>query len=335
MYTGSKAVSALYFDNGHALQRLENGSRWLWLLTRLDEAAASREIFGQVPEVSTVVASKASIEAFWKLYVTAIVGKTYICCGISGSGKTTAAFYLLHGNYDTSQRPERAIMIRESDSTNVPLTFCQKHFGAPDAAPVLHSLLIQALIPPEQQRIVKPRNLKETIELTKTFLGRSCGRHSFETNLVQMSNVEEMGSSKARPNCSKLPLLVIDGMAPSEANRNFVSSLYEVAFDAKVAIFVIVKDEVFANELCRINGGRHVLPADPIINNPRGENVGRRFTEVPQWNKMIWRLIDLQHFAALANISNVVLVDGMTPEEIIDLQAQAHLDDEKHVENGL
>ena len=53
----------------YALQRLENGSRWLWLLKRLDEAAASSEIFGQVPETSTVVASKASIEAFWKLYV--------------------------------------------------------------------------------------------------------------------------------------------------------------------------------------------------------------------------------------------------------------------------
>ena len=320
----------------YALQRLENGSRWLWLLKRLDEATASSEIFGQIPETSTVVASKTSIEAFWKLYVTAIAGKTYVCCGISGSGKTTAAFYLLHGNYDASQRPERAIMIRESDSTNVPLTVCQKHFGAPHAAPVLHSILIQALKPPEQRKIVPPRNLKESIEVTKTFLARSCRTPSFETNLVQISNAEEMGSSKVRHNCSALPLLIIDGLAPSEANRNFVSSLYEVAFDAKVAIFVIVKDEDFANDLCRINGGRHVLPADPLINNPRGENVGRRFTEVPDWNRMTWRLVDLQHFATLANISNVELVDGMTPGEVIDLQAQADLDDEKpfHVENA-
>ena len=227
-------------------------------------------------------------------------------------------------------------MIRESDSTNVPLTFCQKHFGAPDAAPVLHSILIQALKPPEQRKIVPPRNLKERIELTKTFLARSCRTPSFETNLVHISNAEEMGSSKVRHNCSELPLLIIDGLAPSEANRNFVSSLYEVAFDAKVAIFVIVKDEDFANDLCRNNGGRHVLPADPLINNPRGENVGRRFTEVPDWNRMTWRLVDLQHFATLANISNVEIVDGMTPGEVIDLQAQADLDDEKpfHVENA-
>mmetsp|Transcript_11303 Transcript_11303/g.31186 ORF Transcript_11303/g.31186 Transcript_11303/m.31186 type:complete len:321 (+) Transcript_11303:99-1061(+) len=318
----------------YSLQRLENGSRWLWLLQRLDDAAASKEIFGKVPATSTVVASKASIEAFWKLYVTAISGKTYICCGISGSGKTTAAFYLLHG--DTSQRPERAIMIRESDSTNVPLTFCQKHFGAPDAAPVLHSLLIQALIPPDQRRLVKPRNLKETIELAKAFLAKSCSAHSFETNLVQIRNAEEMGSSKVRPNCSKLPLLVIDGLAPTEANRNFVSSLYEVAVDALVTIFVIVKDDEFANELCRINGGRHVLPADPLINNPRGENVGQLFTEVPQWNRMAWRLVDLQNFANWASIGNVALAEGMTPGEVLDLQAQADMNDEKpfRIENA-
>ena len=312
----------------YTLQRMENGSRWLWLLKRLDEAAALREVFGRVPEISTVVASKASIQAFWELYVTAIPGKTYVCCGLSGSGKTTAAFFLLHGDYDVSQRPTRAIMIRASDSTNVPLSFCQRHLGAPDAAPFLHDILIQALRPPDQRTLVKPRSVNEAIELAKTFLARSCRTHSFETNLVQISNVEEVGSSKVRPNCSALPLLIIDGMASSEANRNFVSSLYEVAFDAQVAVFVIVKDERFANELCAINGGRHILPADPLIRNPRGDDVGRPFTEVPDWNGMTWCLKDLQRFANMANLSNVTLEDGMIPGEVIDMHAQAELDEQ-------
>jgi hypothetical protein len=152
----------------YALQRLENGGRWLWLLNRLDEAAASKEFFGDLPDAPTVVASKASIETFWNQYVTALAGKTYICCGVSGAGKTTAALYLLHGNYDIRQRPERAIMIRQSDSINVPLSFCQHHFGTPDAAPVLHTLLIEALKPPCHRQIVAPKSFQEFVQVATT-----------------------------------------------------------------------------------------------------------------------------------------------------------------------
>lgn len=309
----------------YALQRLENGGRWLWLLKRLDEAAASNEVFGDLPDSSAVVASKASIEAFWKQYVTALPGKTYIFCGISGAGKTTAAFYLLHGNYDRNERPERAIMIRQSDSINVPLSFCQHHFGITEAAPILHTILIEALTPPAQRRIVAPKNIWEVVQVGTTYLTTSCRAKSFETDIVQLNNAEEMGASKVRPHCSKLPLLIIDGLVPSEANKIFVSSLYEAAFQARVAVFINVKDESFANELCKLNGGRHILPADLLVNNARGDNVGQRFTQVPDWNGMTWRLKDLQNFAAATNITNVTLRDGMTPGEVLDLSSQANL----------
>jgi hypothetical protein len=316
--------SVTYLTMDYALQRLENGTRWTWLLKDLDAAAESRQIFGGVPKTTTVVASKASIEAIWKLYATALEGKTYICAGLSGSGKTTAALYLLHGSLDSSMRPKRAIMLRESDSKNIALSFCRNRFGADAAAPALHTLLVRALIPPDQREpVAAPRNVNEALELAKSFfLSRKCSAISFETELVKISNAEEMGSSRVRDDCSKLPLLIIDGLAPSEANREFVSSLYEVAFEAKVTVLIFVKDTNWADELCQINGGRHVVPVDQVINNPRGDDVGRRFTEKPQWNMMGWRLIDLQHFATMANIDDVELRDGMTPGEILDIHKQ-------------
>ena len=313
----------------YALQRIENGGRWLWLLNRLDAAAASKEIFGDLPRAATVgavVASKASIEAFWKQYVTALPGKTYICCGVSGAGKTTAAFYLLHGDLNVRHRPKRAIMIRQSDSTNLPLSFCHHHFGSPDAAPVLHTLLIEALKSPENRRIVPPKNLLDAARLVTASLARSCQSTPFETDLVRLMNANEMGASKIRPNCSDLPLLIVDGLSRSDANTIFISSLYEVAYEARVTVFVLVKDTEFANELCRLNGGRHILPCDYLINNPRGDNVGQRFTQTPDWNGMQWRLADIANFAAASGISNVELREGMTPGEVEDLSERANLE---------
>mmetsp|Transcript_1040 Transcript_1040/g.2882 ORF Transcript_1040/g.2882 Transcript_1040/m.2882 type:complete len:104 (+) Transcript_1040:26-337(+) len=79
----------------YLLSRFENGARWLWLLELLlDAAAASRQVFGLVPERVKVVPSRATNPALIHHYATA---QTYICCGRSGAGKTMAAMYLLQG----------------------------------------------------------------------------------------------------------------------------------------------------------------------------------------------------------------------------------------------
>ena len=92
-----------------------------------------------------------------------------------------------------------------------------------------------------------------------------------------------------------------------------------------MTVFVLVKDTEFANELCNLHGGRHVLPCDPLINNPRGDNVGQHFSETPDWNGMHWRLTDIKNFAAAAGISNEELREGMTPGEVEDLSELADL----------
>jgi hypothetical protein len=124
------------------LSQLESGTRWLGLLQQLDEAAASRKVFGYVPGRTQVVASQSCNVALINHYMTALPGKTYICCGKSGVGKAMAAMYLLHG--DHAHRPNRAIMIPGGDSLDVAATFSQSVFTG---RPKLHRRSMRSFSP--------------------------------------------------------------------------------------------------------------------------------------------------------------------------------------------
>jgi energy-coupling factor transporter ATP-binding protein EcfA2 len=58
-----------------------------------------------------------NVKAFIHSQFTAFPGQTTVCYGASGSGKTTAAVYLLRGDYP--HRPKRAIMIAAAGSADI------------------------------------------------------------------------------------------------------------------------------------------------------------------------------------------------------------------------
>lgn len=310
------------------LANIENGSKWLWLLERLDAAADDRQIFGLVPGRTQVVASLASVDAFINLYRTALVGKTYICAGVSGSGKTTAAHYLLHGDY--SLRPRRGMMIRSDSYPNFEQDFA-RYLDADGAAPLLYLILARALTPKDRrEQAVPPRGVGPAIDLAKSIISsaiKSCGAMSFETDLVHM-NHGRTTHIKNRLNCTALPILIIDGLVKSETNKNFVNKLYNAAYPAGIMVLILVKDPDWGAELIGVNGGVHILPVDGVISNPR-LSVDLPFTDVPQWTMMRWSAEDLRKFADLVGIRDIQIRDGMTPQQLLDLH-----DDGARVRDG-
>lgn len=265
----------------YALAKIENGSKWTWLLERLDRAADDRQIFGDIPDRTRVVGSKVSIDALITLYRRALIGKTYICVGISGSGKTTAAHYLLHGDF--SLRPKRGILIRADSYPNFEEDFA-RYLNADEAAPLLYLLLTRSLVPKDQrEQTVKPHGLGAALNLLKSTVMSSinkCGSMSFETDLVQMCDGKPM-RGKTRPNCTDLPILILDGLVKSQANKNFVNKLYNQAYKARIMVLIMVKDPSWGTELITMNGGTHILPVDGVISNPRLSS-GQPYTETPQ-----------------------------------------------------
>lgn len=141
---------------------------------------------------------------------------------------------------------------------------------------------------------------------------------SFETNPVQLSHGKPM-KGKSRFNCTSLPILIIDGLVKSEANKNFVNKLYNEAYQAKIMVLILVKDPSWGAELISMNGGTHILPVDGVVSNPR-ISLGKPFTDIPQWNMMKWTEEDLLNFANLVGIPAVHVVEGMTPQQLLDLQ---------------
>jgi hypothetical protein len=279
----------------YVLARLENGSRWMWLLEELDIAASSKKIYGRGPDRTKIVASKATIVPLVQHYMSALVGKTYICCGDSGSGKTTAAMYLLHGDYN--RRPQRGILVQAADQEDFVTEFA-KSLGAPDAAPVLHSLLVRALKPKEMRRTVSSSSMSTAFHSIRSTLSwwrkKGCFFNDVvETELVEIAVGGLVDPPRKRENCTNLPLLIIDGLTKSEKNKSFFGRLYEEVRAENVSALIMVKDENWANELIQLNGGVKVLPVDQVINNPRERRVDIAFTAKPQCKKLVWDLEDI------------------------------------------
>ena len=97
-------------------------------------------------------------------------------------------------------------------------------------------------------------------------------------------------------------------------NKSFVGRLYEQAHDENVSVLIMVKDEIWADELIKLNGGVKILPVDQVIDNPRKQRVDIPFTAKPQWKKLVWDLEDITACASLEGITDVKLAEGMTPE---------------------
>ena len=290
------------------------------MLDELDKAAESRKVYGVLPNRTDVVGSESTVVALVQHYATALAGKTYVCQGISGCGKTTSALYLIHG--DINIRPRRAIMIRASDAKDLATSF-SRSLGAPDAAPVIPRLLTRALIPENKREPPAKVALSSYYDWAAAKLRRTkCFSNSFETELMRIRSQHLHRQIDLRTDSVDLPLLIIDGLVKSQENSDFVGALYEAVFESDITALILVKEDSWANELINLNGGTQILPVDQVIENPR-EDVTKPFTATPQWKGMVWTLQDIRAFAEMEGINDVVLREGMTPLQVLDAHRKA------------
>jgi len=127
------------------------------LVDKLSEAANRRALIDVEIDRTTLVASDI-INIVVKHYAQVIPGKTYVCYGQSGCGKTMTAVHLLH-NTEDKDCPKRAIMVNAWGSQDFPVDFSRKQ-NAPSAAPHLVDILCTSLIFQEKKDASKAFSTK-------------------------------------------------------------------------------------------------------------------------------------------------------------------------------
>jgi hypothetical protein len=211
----------------------------------------------------------ATINILVNHYAQAIPGKTYICYGASGCGKTMAAVHLLHGEY--TDCPKRAIMVNAGGSKDFPTDFSRQQ-NAPNAACHLVNILCASLIFQEKKDASKAVGTK-IMEIFSRFrrLAEGCVAPVDEEPSIHLhdtSQLIQVNRGRAFATRTDLPILIIDDLRDSEANRDFVSSLYTRAHSTKISVLILTKDERWATKMKDINGGVKIVPVDGVIHNP-------------------------------------------------------------------
>jgi len=298
--------------------------RWFWIVDLLSELAEKRESLDVTPDREILVAS-GSVNNILNHYIQAVEGKTYICFGKSGSGKTTAAYYLLHGEH--TNRPNRAIMINAGGVSDFATNFAIRR-NAPDAAPRLEAILCAALIFDQKKKDPSPgagKTIWNYLSRIRRMID-GCASPPIESASVSLQSGEMLRIGAGRPFAGDLPLLIIDDFAKSRENRDFLAKLYGQVASTRITALVLTKDEAWADEMINVNGGIKILPVDHVVGNPKGDSV-EPFTEKPSWTGMGWSIDHLRKFAALLGDPDVSgdLSEGMTPDQVQYLHARRRL----------
>jgi hypothetical protein len=195
--------------------------------------------------------------------------------------------------------------------------------GAPDAARIVHRLLVRALVPKDKREPASRVPLSSYYDWAAAKLRSApCYLSGFETELRRIRSQHVRQTVPLRTNCVDLPLLIIDGLVESNENSDFVGALYEAVVESKITVLVFVKEKTWASQLIKSNGGTQILPVNQVITNPR-QDVRRPFTDIPQWTGMLWSLQDIKAFAEMENINDVDLHEGMTPQQVLDAHQMA------------
>ena len=303
-----------------------NAVKWYWLVDKLSESAKKRALLNVEIDRTTLVASD-TINIFVKHYAQAIPGKTYICYGVSGCGKTVAAVHLLHGEDVSFDCPKRALMVNAGGSEDFPTKFASQR-NAPNAASLLVEILCASLVFQEKKSVSRAAGTKiwEMYSHLRRLAEGCVTPATAEEPSVHLYNTAQLAQvTRGRPIATRadLPILIIDDLPESAANKEFVSGLYTRAYALKISVLILTKDKQWATNMKDINGGVKILPVDGVIDNPRGDSV-KAFVEDPQWTGMTWRLPDLQVFAETLGPPDISreLEDGMTPEAVVDLHVR-------------
>jgi len=302
-------------------------AKWYWLVDKLSESAKKRSLLNVEIDRRTLVASD-TINIFVNHYAQAIPGKTYICYGVSGCGQTVAAVHLLHGEDINFDCPKRAIMVNAGGSEDFPTDFARQQ-NAPNAASLLVNILCASLVFQEKKidsRVAGTKVWEMFTHLRR--LAEGCITPAVEESSVRLhdsdtAQLAQVTRGRQIATRADLPILIIDDLPESKANRGFVSGLYTRAYALKISVLILTKDEPWATKMKDINGGVKILPVDGAINNPRGDSV-EPFAQDPQWTGMTWRLSDLRVFAETLGPPDISteLKDGMTPDAVFDLHVR-------------
>jgi len=160
-----------------------------------------------------------------------------------------AAVHLLQGQY--VDRPKRALMINASGSEDFAKTFAQERSAA-DAAPHMVNILCSALT-------FNKKKASSTAPIWG-FFKMSFGRVEnclaprlapIEVTIRQGDNLD-IGAGRPQTSCSELPLLIIDDLAESAKNREFVNKLYTRASGLGISVLILTKDAGWATKMVSI-----------------------------------------------------------------------------------
>lgn len=302
------------------MRNVEDATRWIWLYDKLEDAATSLRIFGEVPQRTEIVLSN-NVRALLNNRVTVFRGQTTVCYGASGCGKTTAAAYLMNGNY--THRPERAIMIEAEGSSDIAASFSER-LSAPAAASQMVSILVAAVRTPTEAE-PQPSEYHFRWGISRWLRILNCLSPPIDGESVSIIARPAPGDG-VDPSFKITPLIIIDDLPRSDKNREFVGRLYVAADAAQVNVVILTKDREWANAMIAINGGVKILPMEEVIENPR-ERFDSSFTEVPAWTGMYWDEQDVQALAELEHVGNIEYHAEMTPRHVFQQRA-ARLDAE-------
>jgi len=302
-----------------------NAAKFYWLVDKLNDAAKKRELLNVEVDRTLLIASD-TVNVFVNHYLQANPGTTYVCYGVSGCGKTISAAHLLRGEH--TYRPQRAIMVNAFGSSNFVQDFCHSQ-NALNAVPHLVDILCSSLtFDDKKQASGAPlTKLMEMMNVVRK-MTEGCIAPAAEQPRMELSGARSLQIEKCRPTTSRtaLPLLIIDDLAKSEKNEDFIARLYIRAHATKISVLILTKHAEWATKMKNINGGVKILPVDGVISNPRGDCV-TPFVDDPQWTGMTWHLRDLKRFAATLGMPDISgeLQDCMTPEEVVLLHTRKSL----------
>lgn len=220
-------------------------------------------------------------------YAISSTGRVLVVCAPADSGKSRAAYFLIHGNHP--YRPKRSLMISAAGMEDFPAEFSAL-LGAPKAAPNLSELLCTALAKTKEP---KDRSASQIVAGAAGDVMDSvfC---LFENKQQFVEEIGLYGERQVKPNerlaktFRRMPVLIIDNFnKATDESRRFTEKLFQEASQRGVFVLMLTTNESWASKLVGLNGGSKIKPLHGNVNNTDYEIVGH-FRGVPEWNEMPW-----------------------------------------------
>jgi hypothetical protein len=280
--------------------------------------AASRKtvLDGGVKNKDVVISPQ--IEKMLAAYLFASRGRVIVVCTPSGTGKTTAAEFLMHGKHP--YRPDRSLKISAASLRDFPVEYAEKGLGVKKAGYFLGGILCRALKTAEPSRghaATVTVTVTELVAKAGTFVDKLLCKQQVSVPFAESAAISIYGRdsiSNSQPGVTfpRFPMLIIDNFdEDTKENTAFVQKLLQEAADIGVFVFILTTKQGWATKLVGLNGGAKIRPLHGNVDNTDYE-LCRSFTGVPDWNTMPWTVETLR-----ALIQPLCEKNGIDPVEIV------------------